>query len=372
MASTYSTSLKLELIGNGDQSGTWGTTTNNNLGTLLEQAITGVQAITMANTDYTLTNFNGAADEARNAVLVIGGTNSATRNIIAPSVEKVYVIKNATVGGYAVTIKTSAGTGISIPNGTTATVYCDSSEFYYITYGSASTNTANTLVLRDGSGNFAAGAITATTFSGQLSGTISSATTATTQAPGDNTTKVATTAFVTNVAGSLGTMSTQNANNVNITGGSITGITDLAVADGGTGSSTLSANAVLLGNGTSALQTVAPGTANNVLVSNGTTWASSSFGLGYGQTWQNVTRTAGTTYTNSTGKPICLVITTVFTVRAFGLISVTFSNGVSVGVLGESYSTVGQQASGSIIIPVGETYNITNGTGSAYTAQELR
>ena len=58
MSSTYSTSLKLELIGNGDQSGTWGTTTNNNLGTLLEQAITGVQSITMSNADYTLSNYN--------------------------------------------------------------------------------------------------------------------------------------------------------------------------------------------------------------------------------------------------------------------------------------------------------------------------
>jgi hypothetical protein len=75
MASSYSPSLKLELIGNGDQSGTWGTTTNNNLGTLLEQAITGVQSITMSNADYTLTNYNGTSDEARNAVLVVGGTN---------------------------------------------------------------------------------------------------------------------------------------------------------------------------------------------------------------------------------------------------------------------------------------------------------
>jgi microcystin-dependent protein len=64
--------------------------------------------------------------------------------------------------------------------------------------------------------------------------------------------------------------------NATITGGTITGITDLTVADGGTGSSTLSANAVLLGNGTSALQTVAPSTSGNVLTSNGTTWTSAS------------------------------------------------------------------------------------------------
>ena len=106
----------------------------------------------------------------------------------------------------------------------------------------------------------------------------------------------------------LGTMAAQNSTTVAITGGTITGITDLAVADGGTGASTLSANAVLLGNGTSALQTVAPSTSGNVLTSNGTTWTSATpaGGIGISQTWTNVTgsRSYGTTYTNSTGKPI--------------------------------------------------------------------
>ena len=136
MASTFSPSLKLELIGNGDQSGTWGTTTNTNLGTLLEQAITGVQAITMVNANYTLSDLNGVSDEARNAVLVVGGTNSAIRSIIAPSVNKTYIIANNTVGGFAIIIKTSAGTGLSIANGATQTVYCDGSEFYAASFPS--------------------------------------------------------------------------------------------------------------------------------------------------------------------------------------------------------------------------------------------
>lgn len=130
MASTYSTSLKLELIGNGDQPGTWGTTTNTNLGTLLEQAITGVRSITMANVDYTLTNLNGISDEARNAVLVIGGTNSAIRDVIAPTVNKVYIISNQTTGGYAIRIKTASGVAVSIPNGTVQIVYCNSTDFF--------------------------------------------------------------------------------------------------------------------------------------------------------------------------------------------------------------------------------------------------
>jgi hypothetical protein len=110
----------------------------------------------------------------------------------------------------------------------------------------------------------------------------------------------------------LGTMASQSASAVAITGGTITGITDLTVADGGTGASTLSANAVLLGNGTSALQTVAPSTSGNVLTSNGSTWTSSPLGvIGVGQTWQNVlgSRAFATTYTNSTGKPILVNVT---------------------------------------------------------------
>jgi hypothetical protein len=108
-------------------------------------------------------------------------------------------------------------------------------------------------------------------------------------------------------------MSTQNANAVAITGGTISGITDLTVADGGTGVSTIAANAVVLGNGTSAIQTVAPSTNGNVLTSNGTTWQSTApvnNSIGVGQTWSNVTvsRAVGTDYTNSTGKPIQVVV----------------------------------------------------------------
>ena len=79
----------------------------------------------------------------------------------------------------------------------------------------------------------------------------------------------------------LGSIATQAANNVSISGGSISGITDLAVSDGGTGASSFTANNVLLGNGTSAFQVVAPGTSGNVLTSNGTTWTSATPTPGY-------------------------------------------------------------------------------------------
>ena len=92
MASTYSTSLKFTLIGDGEQAGTWGSTTNNNLN-LVEQAITGVNGIDLTGlTTYTLTNYNGTSDEARNAVLLFKGTPSATVTITAPLQNKFYII----------------------------------------------------------------------------------------------------------------------------------------------------------------------------------------------------------------------------------------------------------------------------------------
>jgi hypothetical protein len=130
MASTFSPSLRIELIGDGDQSGIWGQTTNNNLGALIEQAIAGVVTITMVDTNYTMTNFNGVSDEARNQVIVLEGTNTAQRNLIAPLVEKTYTVKNTTTGGFAVQIIGASGVGVVIPNGVTTTVYCDGLNFY--------------------------------------------------------------------------------------------------------------------------------------------------------------------------------------------------------------------------------------------------
>ena len=128
MASTYSPTLRIELIGNGEQAGTWGTTTNSNLGSIIEQAITGVQTITMGDATYTLTAYDGAVDESRNAVLVLGGTVTTPQNLIAPSVEKTYIVKNGT--GSNVTVKTSGGNGVTFVNNQVGIVYCDGTNFY--------------------------------------------------------------------------------------------------------------------------------------------------------------------------------------------------------------------------------------------------
>jgi hypothetical protein len=279
MASTFSPSLRLELIGDGDQSGIWGQTTNNNLGTLLEQAVAGVITINIIDANYTLTNFNGVADEARNAVITITGTLSQQRNIIAPLADKVFTFRNLTTGGFSIQVIGSSGTGVVIPNGATTSIYCDGTNFLPLNTGAAGNFSVSGNLSVTGTTSLT-GALSGSTasFSGavnSVNSVLSGTPTATTPTAGDISTKIATTAFVSGAIGALGTMSTQNANNVNITGGTISGLgTAIPVASGGTGSSSLAANNVLLGNGTSALQVVAPGASGNLLRSNGTTWVS--------------------------------------------------------------------------------------------------
>ena len=142
MSSTYSTSLQIQLIADGEQSGIWGATTNTNWN-LIEQAVAGVASITMTNANYTLTVLNGISDEARNMVLVVGGTNSAIRQIIAPLVNKMYVVFNNTSGGYAITVGGATGTTVSVPNGVATIVYCDGTNFYSGFSGTSGTFTAS-------------------------------------------------------------------------------------------------------------------------------------------------------------------------------------------------------------------------------------
>jgi len=184
----------------------------------------------------------------------------------------------------------------------------------------------------------------------------------------DNSTKIATTAFVTTKINALGTMSTQNATAVAITGGTITGITDLTVADGGTGASSITANSVMLGNGTSALSgnLVAPSTSGNVLTSNGTTWTSVvPNGIGIGQTWQDVksSRSSGTTYTNSTGKPI-MVATSSTNVNGSSYMA-SYCDGVLLSEAKGATPTSTPSSTGfSFIVPAGSTYSVSfSGTG---------
>jgi hypothetical protein len=220
MASTFSP-LKIELIGTGDQPGTWGITTNLNLGTALEEAITGSADVVFSSADVTLTlTDTNAAQTGRNLRLNLTGTSVGALNLILGSgmqIEKLYLINNGLAD--AVTVKNTTGTGIAVPAGKSMFVFNNGTNVVdAVTHLTSLTLGAALPIASGGTGS------TSTTFVN----------------------------LATNVTGTL------------------------PVANGGTGAATFTANNVLLGNGTSAFQAVAPGTSGNVLTSNGTTWTSAA------------------------------------------------------------------------------------------------
>jgi hypothetical protein len=256
--STYSTNLKLELLTTGTQAGTWGDTTNTNLGTLLEQAISGyvLQACT-GGTDV-ITIPDGATGVARNMYLQLTGTGGGT--LVVPVNKKLYFIYNAT--STAITVKVTGLTGVSVPAGAKTILVSNGTDIIDATnYMSALSLGAALPVTSGGTG------VTTSTGSGAnvlgtsptiatpsiSSPTLTGTPVAPTASSGTNTTQIATTQFVTSAVstatGSLGTMSTQNANNVAITGGTIASVaitggtisglsSPLPLASGGTGGTT--------------------------------------------------------------------------------------------------------------------------------------
>jgi hypothetical protein len=112
MASSYSTDLKLELMVTGENAGTWGDITNTNLN-ILQQAIAGYESVALnETTGATLTFSNGVTSNGKNAVLNLTGSLTSSVNVVIPDgVEKTYTVKNATTGSFAVTFKTTSGSG---------------------------------------------------------------------------------------------------------------------------------------------------------------------------------------------------------------------------------------------------------------------
>jgi len=123
MASTYS-ALKIQLMATGENSGTWGNVTNDNLGVALEEAIVGSENVTFASGTVTLTLTNtNASQTARNLRLNLTGTSGGAQNLIVPAIEKVYIINNGCAD--TITVKNTTGTGIAVPAGKTMYVYND-------------------------------------------------------------------------------------------------------------------------------------------------------------------------------------------------------------------------------------------------------
>ena len=166
----------------------------------------------------------------------------------------------------------------------------------------------------------------------------------------------------------LGTMAFENSNSVSITGGSISGLSPaLPVASGGTGLSSLVANSVLVGNGTSAINGVAPSNIGQCLRSNGTNWYSGQLGLGIsGEIWHNPSRSLGITYTNPYSYPIVVNVgLQVGTSQNWTWIATV--NGVQVWIaIGYSGSGSAEASSCSFIVPAGANYAIYDLLYGAY------
>lgn len=202
MPSGYS-DLKIELMATGENATTWGTITNVNLGTAIEEAIVGTGPVTFAsaNVTLTLTNTNGT-QTARKVRLVCTGTTGGARDLTVPAIEKPYMIVNDCAD--TITVKNPTGTGVAVPAGKSMWVYSTGTGVEEVT------SYASSLQL----GSLGLGTPLPLS-SGGLGATTAS---------GGRTTL------------GLGTMAVQDSNSVNITGGTISGLgTALAVADGGTG-----------------------------------------------------------------------------------------------------------------------------------------
>ena len=218
MTTAYSTNLGLALPVEGELSGTWGDTVNNGITQYSDIAIAGTLtlngdgAVTLANTNGNAAGTNIGSTTAQYAIIKVTGTLTTTKVITAPASSKTYVVINAATGG-SVTVKAIDQTGVTVAVGEKAYVAFNGTDYVKI---------------------------------------------AGSDVDGVSTISFGTTGLTPSTA----------------TSGAVTVAGTLAVANGGTGATSLTANNVILGNGTSAVQVVAPGTSGNVLTSDGTTWSS--------------------------------------------------------------------------------------------------
>ena len=270
MTTAYTPILQLALPVTGELNGTWGDVVNNNITSMVEQAIAGLATVsTWTAASHTLTTANGTTDEARCAVLECSGAPGAAATVICPTFSKVYIIKNSVTGGYAVTLKTSAGTGISVPNGSTALLYCDgtnvvSGATYMATIVATSitdTGLTSGRVTYAGTGGLLQDAaaftfdgtiLSATRFAGALNGTVG----ATTASTGAFTTVSATGAITSTLATGTAPFTVASTTNVaNLNASSLSGATFAAPGAIGSGTAstgaftTLSASSTVSGTG---------------------------------------------------------------------------------------------------------------------------
>lgn len=146
MASTYTTRLRLEKQGDGENPNSWGLRLNQNVIDLVDQAVGGYAVVSVSSVAVTLTEANGAVDQSRNASLEFAGTLTADVTVLVPEVEKLYFIRENTTGSFGVKLKTNTGSAISLQQSTNILVACDGTELYKLEAPtSVSAFTINTL-----------------------------------------------------------------------------------------------------------------------------------------------------------------------------------------------------------------------------------
>lgn len=319
MPSSYTSNLRLVLPVTGELSGTWGDTVNGGLTELVDSAISGTAAITMTAADYTLSTANGATDEARQMVLSLAGTPGASYNVIVPAVSKLYLVKNAT--GFAQTVKTSGGSGISVPTGVSVFLYCDGTN---VVTAAGDVTRTGTQTLTNKTIDLTNNTLIATSL--QLK-------TAVTDETGSGALVFATSPTL--VTPLLGTPTSGTLTNctglpaAGVTGTALTAAASVTVAQGGTGRATSTTAYGLLAAGTTATgahQTLAAGATTEVLVGGGAsalpvwTTATGSGAPVRATSPTLVTPVLGTpasgTLTNCTGLPAAGVVGTAATLGA--------------------------------------------------------
>jgi len=145
MPTSYTPILKLALPANGELSGTWGTVVNDNVTSMIEEAIAGQASVSSWSANAaTITTANGTTSAGRAMMLDLSGTLTAAGTLTVPTANKMFIVKNGTTGGFAVTVKMATGTGVSVPNGTTMIVYADGTNVIRAA-GDVDLNSAQTL-----------------------------------------------------------------------------------------------------------------------------------------------------------------------------------------------------------------------------------